>query len=44
MLKCWHYDPRKRSGFEQIKEELSKLFTEEAGDDDYYMYYKSNEK
>ncbi|XP_063420571.1 fibroblast growth factor receptor-like [Mytilus trossulus] len=44
MLKCWHYDPRKRSGFEQIKEELSKLFTEETGDDDYYMYYKSNEK
>ncbi|CAG2240581.1 unnamed protein product [Mytilus edulis] len=43
MLKCWHYDPRKRSGFEQIKEELSKLFTEETGDDDYYMYYKSNE-
>ncbi|XP_071156388.1 uncharacterized protein [Mytilus edulis] len=44
MLKCWHYDPRKRSGFEQIKEELTKLFTEETGDDDYYMYYKSNEK
>ncbi|VDI36677.1 c-src tyrosine kinase [Mytilus galloprovincialis] len=43
MLKCWHYDPRKRSGFEQIKQELTKLFTEESGDDDYYMYYKTNE-
>ncbi|XP_052094611.1 proto-oncogene tyrosine-protein kinase receptor Ret-like isoform X1 [Mytilus californianus] len=43
MLKCWHYDPHKRSGFEQIKQELSKLFTEESGDDDYYMYYKTNE-
>ncbi|CAG2221010.1 CSK [Mytilus edulis] len=43
MLRCWHYDPRKRSGFEQIKQELTKLFTEETGDDDYYMYYKTNE-
>ncbi|XP_071156378.1 uncharacterized protein [Mytilus edulis] len=40
MLKCWHYDPRKRAGFSQIKEELNNLFTEAPGDD---YYYRTNE-
>ncbi|XP_076087536.1 uncharacterized protein LOC143057950 [Mytilus galloprovincialis] len=36
MLKCWHYDPRKRSGFEQLKEQMNTMFTEAPGDDYYY--------
>ncbi|XP_063408823.1 uncharacterized protein LOC134692303 [Mytilus trossulus] len=36
MLKCWHYDPRKRSGFEQLKEQMNSMFTEAPGDDYYY--------
>ncbi|CAG2209266.1 CD332 [Mytilus edulis] len=36
MLKCWHYDPRKRSGFEQLKEQMNNMFTEAPGDDYYY--------
>ncbi|VDI26755.1 Hypothetical predicted protein [Mytilus galloprovincialis] len=40
MLKCWHYDPRKRAGFSQMKEEMSKIFTEVPGDS---FYYQTNE-
>ncbi|CAC5371428.1 Tyrosine-protein kinase receptor Tie-1,Mast/stem cell growth factor receptor-related protein Kit,Platelet-derived growth factor receptor alpha,Vascular endothelial growth factor receptor 2,Mast/stem cell growth factor receptor kita,Vascular endothelial growth factor receptor 1,Vascular endothelial growth factor receptor 3 [Mytilus coruscus] len=36
MLKCWHYDPKKRSGFEQLKEQMNNMFTEAPGDDYYY--------
>ncbi|CAG2221016.1 Vascular endothelial growth factor receptor 1 [Mytilus edulis] len=40
MLKCWHYDPRKRAGFSQMKEEMNKIFTEVPGDS---FYYQTNE-
>jgi len=36
MLQCWHYDPRKRSGFAEMKEQLNAMFTEGPGDDYYY--------
>ncbi|VDI69608.1 fibroblast growth factor receptor 3 [Mytilus galloprovincialis] len=40
MLKCWHYDPNKRSGFAAVKDQLSKMFQEGPSEE---YYYRSND-
>ncbi|CAC5366494.1 Tyrosine-protein kinase receptor Tie-1,Vascular endothelial growth factor receptor 3,Vascular endothelial growth factor receptor 1,Vascular endothelial growth factor receptor 2 [Mytilus coruscus] len=36
MLKCWHYHPNKRSGFAEVKDQLSNMFQEGPSEEYYY--------
>ncbi|XP_063419667.1 uncharacterized protein LOC134704814 [Mytilus trossulus] len=36
MLKCWHYHPSKRSGFADVKNQLSNMFQEGPSEEYYY--------
>ncbi|VDI04518.1 Hypothetical predicted protein [Mytilus galloprovincialis] len=36
MLKCWHYHPNKRSGFAEVKDQLSHMFQEGPSEEHYY--------
>ena len=36
MLQSWHYAPKKRAGFAEMKEQLNAMFSEGPGDDYYY--------
>ncbi|VDI63697.1 fibroblast growth factor receptor 3 [Mytilus galloprovincialis] len=40
MLKCWHYHPNKRSGFAEVKDQLSHMFQEGPSEE---YYYRSND-
>ncbi|VDI37212.1 Hypothetical predicted protein [Mytilus galloprovincialis] len=36
MLKCWHYHPNKRSGFAEVKDQLTNMFQEGPSEEYYY--------